>query len=185
MKTNFFTVSYFHLRVSICGYPRQQIRRYKGISSRLMVTSEFLVQLITGIHFALWVILNDSPLPLFTNLQALVHTPSVCISTEICVLRLTLLKWNQFEQFCLLKEQLNWKDVSALSEMSKPVCLVVSYVFMKVVCFIKSEIWRAMWSDTCLSCSGVTEKWSWRLKLWMMFCTGHNWISSQKPCWWV
>uniref|UniRef100_A0A671Q3B6 Hyccin-like n=1 Tax=Sinocyclocheilus anshuiensis TaxID=1608454 RepID=A0A671Q3B6_9TELE len=40
-------------RVSICGYPRQQARRYKGISSRLMVTSEFLVQLITGIHFAL------------------------------------------------------------------------------------------------------------------------------------
>ncbi|XP_051991395.1 hyccin-like isoform X2 [Xyrauchen texanus] len=40
-------------RVSICGYPRQQLRRYKGISARLMVTSEFLVQLITGIHFAL------------------------------------------------------------------------------------------------------------------------------------
>uniref|UniRef100_A0A8C1CVC1 Hyccin PI4KA lipid kinase complex subunit 1 n=1 Tax=Cyprinus carpio carpio TaxID=630221 RepID=A0A8C1CVC1_CYPCA len=40
-------------RVCICGYPRQQVRRYKGISSRLMVTSEFLVQLITGIHFAL------------------------------------------------------------------------------------------------------------------------------------
>ncbi|TRY72892.1 hypothetical protein DNTS_021709, partial [Danionella cerebrum] len=40
-------------RVSICGYPRQQVRRYKGISTRLMVTSEFLVQLVTGIHFAL------------------------------------------------------------------------------------------------------------------------------------
>ncbi|XP_076005960.1 hyccin-like [Genypterus blacodes] len=40
-------------RVCICGYPRQQIRRYKGISSRLTVTSEFLVQLITGIHYAL------------------------------------------------------------------------------------------------------------------------------------
>lgn len=40
-------------RVSICGFPRQQVRRYKGISSRLMVTSEFLVQLIAGIHFAL------------------------------------------------------------------------------------------------------------------------------------
>uniref|UniRef100_A0A8C2EZX3 Family with sequence similarity 126 member A n=1 Tax=Cyprinus carpio TaxID=7962 RepID=A0A8C2EZX3_CYPCA len=40
-------------KVCICGYPRQQVRRYKGISSRLMVTSEFLVQLITGIHFAL------------------------------------------------------------------------------------------------------------------------------------
>ncbi|XP_008330238.1 hyccin isoform X2 [Cynoglossus semilaevis] len=40
-------------RVCICGYPRQQMRRYKGISSRMTVTSEFLVQLITGIHFAL------------------------------------------------------------------------------------------------------------------------------------
>uniref|UniRef100_A0A8B9RGK4 Family with sequence similarity 126 member A n=1 Tax=Astyanax mexicanus TaxID=7994 RepID=A0A8B9RGK4_ASTMX len=29
------------------------MRRYKGINSRMMVTSEFLVQLITGIHFAL------------------------------------------------------------------------------------------------------------------------------------
>ncbi|TSO47171.1 Hyccin [Bagarius yarrelli] len=40
-------------RVCICGYPRQQVRRYKGNNSRMMVTSEFLVQLITGIHFAL------------------------------------------------------------------------------------------------------------------------------------
>uniref|UniRef100_A0A665TUR5 Family with sequence similarity 126 member A n=1 Tax=Echeneis naucrates TaxID=173247 RepID=A0A665TUR5_ECHNA len=40
-------------RVCICGYPRQQMRRYKGISTRLTVTSEFLVQLITGIHYAL------------------------------------------------------------------------------------------------------------------------------------
>ncbi|XP_027891283.1 hyccin isoform X1 [Xiphophorus couchianus] len=40
-------------RVSICGYQRQQMRRYKGISTRLTVTSEFLVQLITGIHYAL------------------------------------------------------------------------------------------------------------------------------------
>uniref|UniRef100_A0A3B4BHI6 Family with sequence similarity 126 member A n=1 Tax=Periophthalmus magnuspinnatus TaxID=409849 RepID=A0A3B4BHI6_9GOBI len=40
-------------RVCICGYPRQQMRRYKGISIRMTVTSEFLVQLITGIHYAL------------------------------------------------------------------------------------------------------------------------------------
>lgn len=40
-------------RVCICGYPRQQMRRYKGISTRLTVTSEFLVQLMTGIHYAL------------------------------------------------------------------------------------------------------------------------------------
>lgn len=42
-------------RVCICGYPRQQMRRYKGISTRFTVTSDFLVQLITGIHYALWV----------------------------------------------------------------------------------------------------------------------------------
>lgn len=40
-------------RVCICGYPRQQMRRYKGISTRMTVTSDFLVQLITGIHYAL------------------------------------------------------------------------------------------------------------------------------------
>ncbi|XP_061663879.1 hyccin [Syngnathoides biaculeatus] len=40
-------------RLCICGYPRQQIRRYKGISTRMTVTSEFLVQLLTGIHYAL------------------------------------------------------------------------------------------------------------------------------------
>ncbi|XP_023673417.2 hyccin isoform X1 [Paramormyrops kingsleyae] len=40
-------------RVCICGYPRQQMRRYKGISTRMLVSSEFLVQLITGIHYAL------------------------------------------------------------------------------------------------------------------------------------
>uniref|UniRef100_H3CA22 Hyccin PI4KA lipid kinase complex subunit 1 n=1 Tax=Tetraodon nigroviridis TaxID=99883 RepID=H3CA22_TETNG len=39
--------------VCICGYPRQQMRRYKGINTRLTVTSDFLVQLITGIHYAL------------------------------------------------------------------------------------------------------------------------------------
>uniref|UniRef100_A0A3P8VH25 Hyccin PI4KA lipid kinase complex subunit 1 n=1 Tax=Cynoglossus semilaevis TaxID=244447 RepID=A0A3P8VH25_CYNSE len=32
-------------RVCICGYPRQQMRRYKGISSRMTVTSEFLFYL--------------------------------------------------------------------------------------------------------------------------------------------
>ncbi|XP_061086160.1 hyccin isoform X3 [Conger conger] len=40
-------------RVCICGYPRQHLRRYKGISTRMMVSSDFLVQLITGIHYAL------------------------------------------------------------------------------------------------------------------------------------
>ncbi|XP_029104269.1 hyccin isoform X3 [Scleropages formosus] len=40
-------------RICICGYPRQQIRRYKGINTRMSVSAEFLVQLITGIHYAL------------------------------------------------------------------------------------------------------------------------------------
>ncbi|KAL4629744.1 hyccin isoform X1 [Arapaima gigas] len=40
-------------RICICGYPRQQMRRYKGINTRMSVSSEFLVQLITGIHYAL------------------------------------------------------------------------------------------------------------------------------------
>lgn len=53
IHTSFLTVSLVIPRVCICGYPRQQIRRYKGISTRLTVTSGFLVQLITGIHYAL------------------------------------------------------------------------------------------------------------------------------------
>lgn len=65
--TNFPLLHFYRLssRVCICGYPRQQMRRYKGISTRLTVTSEFLVQLITGIHYALWVPTHVSTAPLF------------------------------------------------------------------------------------------------------------------------
>ncbi|XP_041102249.1 hyccin-like isoform X3 [Polyodon spathula] len=40
--------------VSICGYPRQLLRKYKGVSSRMPVSSEFLVQLITSLYYALY-----------------------------------------------------------------------------------------------------------------------------------
>lgn len=52
-QTSLLCLCLLSCRVCICGYPRQQMRRYKGISTRLTVTSEFLVQLITGIHYAL------------------------------------------------------------------------------------------------------------------------------------
>lgn len=55
IQASLFCFYWLSSRVCICGYPRQQMRRYKGISTRLTVTSEFLVQLITGIHYALWV----------------------------------------------------------------------------------------------------------------------------------
>ncbi|MBN3298044.1 HYCCI protein, partial [Amia calva] len=41
-------------RISTCGYPRQHVRKYKGINTRMSVSSEFLVQLITGIYYALY-----------------------------------------------------------------------------------------------------------------------------------
>ncbi|MGH0143452.1 UNVERIFIED_CONTAM: hypothetical protein FKN15_000403 [Acipenser sinensis] len=40
-------------RISICGYPRQLLRKYKGVSNRMAVSSEFLVQLITSLYYAL------------------------------------------------------------------------------------------------------------------------------------
>ncbi|MGH0155492.1 UNVERIFIED_CONTAM: hypothetical protein FKN15_029346 [Acipenser sinensis] len=39
--------------ISICGYPRQLLRKYKGVSNRMPVSSEFLVQLITSLYYAL------------------------------------------------------------------------------------------------------------------------------------
>ncbi|RXM97143.1 Hyccin [Acipenser ruthenus] len=41
-------------RISICGYPRQLLRKYKGVGNRMPVSSEFLVQLITSIYYALY-----------------------------------------------------------------------------------------------------------------------------------
>ncbi|XP_033856541.2 hyccin isoform X2 [Acipenser ruthenus] len=40
--------------ISICGYPRQLLRKYKGVGNRMPVSSEFLVQLITSIYYALY-----------------------------------------------------------------------------------------------------------------------------------
>lgn len=105
----------------------------------------------------------------------------------------TVLKWNQFRQFCFLKEHychylLTVVKFQACMLNSFPHGdwneLISWFIYWKP--FPPSyEMWCLMWSDTCLSCAGVMEKWSWRLKLWMTFCTGHNWISSQKLCWWV
>ncbi|KAF6085803.1 family with sequence similarity 126 member A [Phyllostomus discolor] len=41
-------------RISVCGYPRQHVRKYKGISSRIPVSSGFMVQMLTGIYFAFY-----------------------------------------------------------------------------------------------------------------------------------
>ncbi|XP_028674123.2 hyccin isoform X1 [Erpetoichthys calabaricus] len=41
-------------RISICGFPRQNLRRFRGLTNRMPVSSEFLVQLITGIYYALY-----------------------------------------------------------------------------------------------------------------------------------
>ncbi|XP_051818188.1 hyccin isoform X1 [Antechinus flavipes] len=41
-------------RICICGYPRQHVRKYKGINSRIPVSSEFMVQLLTGVYFAFY-----------------------------------------------------------------------------------------------------------------------------------
>ncbi|XP_043824197.1 hyccin isoform X1 [Dromiciops gliroides] len=41
-------------RICICGYPRQHVRKYKGICSRIPVSSEFMVQMLTGVYFAFY-----------------------------------------------------------------------------------------------------------------------------------
>ncbi|XP_025065801.1 hyccin isoform X4 [Alligator sinensis] len=41
-------------RICVCGYPRQQVRKYKGISNRIPVSSEFMVQMLTGIYYAFY-----------------------------------------------------------------------------------------------------------------------------------
>lgn len=41
-------------RICVCGYPRQHVRKYKGVSSRIPVSSGFMVQMLTGIYFALY-----------------------------------------------------------------------------------------------------------------------------------
>ncbi|XP_036285084.1 hyccin isoform X2 [Pipistrellus kuhlii] len=41
-------------RICVCGYPRQHVRKYKGVSSRIPVSSEFMVQMLTGIYFSFY-----------------------------------------------------------------------------------------------------------------------------------
>ncbi|XP_072507009.1 hyccin isoform X2 [Notamacropus eugenii] len=41
-------------RICICGYPRQHVRKYRGITSRIPVSSEFMVQMLTGVYFAFY-----------------------------------------------------------------------------------------------------------------------------------
>ncbi|XP_075414425.1 hyccin isoform X1 [Tenrec ecaudatus] len=41
-------------RICVCGYPRQHVRKYKGVNSRIPVSSEFMVQMLTGIYFAFY-----------------------------------------------------------------------------------------------------------------------------------
>uniref|UniRef100_A0A8D0GGN7 Hyccin PI4KA lipid kinase complex subunit 1 n=1 Tax=Sphenodon punctatus TaxID=8508 RepID=A0A8D0GGN7_SPHPU len=41
-------------RICVCGYPRQQVRKYKGINNRIPVSSEFMVQMLTGIYYAFY-----------------------------------------------------------------------------------------------------------------------------------
>uniref|UniRef100_A0A8B9BZB8 Hyccin PI4KA lipid kinase complex subunit 1 n=2 Tax=Anser TaxID=8842 RepID=A0A8B9BZB8_9AVES len=41
-------------RICVCGYPRQQVRKYKGVNCRIPVSSEFMVQMLTGIYYAFY-----------------------------------------------------------------------------------------------------------------------------------
>ncbi|XP_071591825.1 hyccin isoform X5 [Heliangelus exortis] len=41
-------------RICVCGYPRQKVRKYNGVNSRIPVSSEFMVQMLTGIYYAFY-----------------------------------------------------------------------------------------------------------------------------------
>ncbi|XP_040289604.1 hyccin isoform X1 [Bufo bufo] len=41
-------------RLCICGYPRQHARKYLGVKNRIPVSSEFMVQLLTGIYYSFY-----------------------------------------------------------------------------------------------------------------------------------
>uniref|UniRef100_A0A7P0T8K2 Hyccin PI4KA lipid kinase complex subunit 1 n=1 Tax=Homo sapiens TaxID=9606 RepID=A0A7P0T8K2_HUMAN len=79
-------------RICVCGYPRQHVRKYKGISSRIPVSSGFMVQMLTGIYFALAQLeLYPEPLLVANAIKAsLPHGPmksnkegTRCIQVEI------------------------------------------------------------------------------------------------------
>ncbi|MEE6466334.1 hypothetical protein FKM82_006916 [Ascaphus truei] len=41
-------------RLCVCGYPRQHVRKYKGVRSRIPVSPECMVQLLTGVHYSFY-----------------------------------------------------------------------------------------------------------------------------------
>ncbi|KAE8596463.1 hypothetical protein XENTR_v10016122 [Xenopus tropicalis] len=41
-------------RLCVCGYPRQNARKYQGIKNRIPISSEFMVQLLTGIYYSFY-----------------------------------------------------------------------------------------------------------------------------------
>ncbi|KAG8573178.1 hypothetical protein GDO81_012317 [Engystomops pustulosus] len=41
-------------RLCVCGYPRQHARKYIGVKNRIPVSSEFMVQLLTGIYYSFY-----------------------------------------------------------------------------------------------------------------------------------
>ncbi|KAM4688498.1 hyccin isoform 3-T3 [Discoglossus pictus] len=41
-------------RLCVSGYPRQHARKYKGLKNRIPVSSEFMVQLLTGIYYSFY-----------------------------------------------------------------------------------------------------------------------------------
>ncbi|XP_074051564.1 hyccin isoform X2 [Macrotis lagotis] len=41
-------------RICVCGYPRQHVRKYQGVNSRIPISSEFMVQMLTGVYFAFY-----------------------------------------------------------------------------------------------------------------------------------
>ncbi|XP_078519692.1 hyccin isoform X5 [Lissotriton helveticus] len=41
-------------RICVCGYPRQHVRKYKGGKSRISVSPDFMVQMLTGIYYAFY-----------------------------------------------------------------------------------------------------------------------------------
>ncbi|OCT74084.1 hypothetical protein XELAEV_18033048mg [Xenopus laevis] len=41
-------------RLCVCGYPRQHARKYQGIKNRIPISSEFMVQLLTGIYYSFY-----------------------------------------------------------------------------------------------------------------------------------
>ncbi|GAB1289455.1 Hyccin [Apodemus speciosus] len=53
-----FELSVIHLplppRICVCGYPRQHVRKYKGVNSRIPISSGFMVQMLTGVYFAIY-----------------------------------------------------------------------------------------------------------------------------------